>query len=280
MRLVVLLFVVACGKKQSDCLAEANELSRFLTAMDHEPPIAGVEDIKLVARTDLPRTAMHEAPGIVIGPKSTMVDGRAVTTDQLGVELDKKRRFIESYPRLANEPRRVYIAVDEATPWQSVVSVVDTAHRAGFVKAAFAFARPASTPPPPRAPIDDDIDRIIKGGDPSDRASKIAKLTQETVKSCDELTGVFKSVAATEGDKADFILGAVGPALVGCNCKADLPAVRSLMWRIAGNPHPVNVIEVDLDPHANPLELPAATPWREASKHLSIHTVALNPLAS
>jgi hypothetical protein len=276
MKLVVLLLLVACGKKQSDCIAEANELSHFLTTMDHDPPILGLDDVKLLARTDLPHTKLVRAPGIVIGPKATTIDGRAVTDDQLAEALDKERRFIESYPRLAKEPRRVYLAIDEAAPWQRVVSAVSVAQHAGFVKGAFAFARPASTPPPPRAPIDDDLDRLLTE-EPANRASKLAKLAEQTVKSCDALMREFGSVAATEGDKADIILHAVGPALVECNCNTDLPAVRSLMWRVAGNPHPVNVLEVDLDPIVKPLELPGATPWREASKHLSIHTAALWP---
>jgi hypothetical protein len=277
MRLVVLLLLVACGKKQSDCIAEANELSHFLTTMDHDPPILGLDDVKLLSRPELPHTRLVRAAGIVIGPKATTLDGRAVTDEALAEALDRERRFIESYPRLAKEPRRVYLAIDEAAPWQRVVSVVSVAKTAGFVTAAFAFARPAATPPPPRAPVDDDLDGIMKDASASDRATKVAKLTSEAVKSCDALMREFGSVAATEGDKADIILHAVGPALVECNCNTDLPTVRSLMWRIAGNPHPVNVLEVDLDPHVTPLELPATTPWREASKHLSIHTVALWP---
>jgi len=279
-RLVVLLVLAACGKKHSDCITEANELSHFLTTIDHDPPILGVDDIQLVARPELPRTTLGRAPGIVVGPKATMIDGRAVTDDQLAEALDKERRFIESVPRLAHEPRRVYFAIDEAAPWQRVVSAVSVAQRAGFVKGAFAFARPAATPPPPRAPIDDDIDGIIKDPNASDRASKLAKLAGDVVKSCDELMHAFGSVASVEGDKAEILLNAVGPALVDCNCNADLPAVRSLMWRVAGNPHPVNVIEVDLDPRVNPLALPAKSPWRDAAKHLSIHTVAMWPLAS
>jgi hypothetical protein len=245
--------------------------------MDHDPPILGLDDVKLLSRPELPHTTLVRAPGIVIGPKATTLDGRAVTDDELAAALDKERRFIESYPRLAKEPRRVYLAIDEAAPWQRVVSVVSVAKTAGFVKVAFAFARPAAGPPAPRAPIDDDLDGIIKDASASDRASKVAKLASETVKSCDALMREFGSVAATEGDKADIILHAVGPALVECNCNTDLAAVRSLMWRVAGNPHPVNVIEVELDPHVPPLEFPAATPWREVAKHLSIHTIAMWP---
>ena len=273
----MLLLLVACGKKHSDCIAEANELSHFLTTMDHDPPILGLDDVKLLARPELPHTKLVRAPGIVVGATKTTLDGRAVTDDQLAEALDRERRFVESVPRLAKEPRRVYLAIDEAAPWQRVVSAVSVAQRAGFVKGGFAFARPAATPPPPRAPIDDDLDQIMKDDNPSDRATKVAKLTSEAIKSCDALMHELGSVAATEGDKADIILHAVGPALVECNCNTDLPAVRSLMWRIAGNPHPVNVLEVDLDPRVNPLELPAATPWREASRHLSTHTAALWP---
>jgi hypothetical protein len=49
----------------------------------------------------------------------------------------------------------------------------------------------------------------------------------------------------------------------------DLPSVRSMLWRMLHNAHPVRELRVELSPDATPISLPATTPWREASKRLT-----------
>src|SRR5262245_37814272 len=92
--IVGLVALVACGKKQSDCIAEANELSRFLTTMDHDIAIAG-DDVHLVTRTDLPAAKWSERPVITLANK-ILFDGRRLESpDGLAEPLAAAREVLE-----------------------------------------------------------------------------------------------------------------------------------------------------------------------------------------
>ena len=63
--------------------------------------------------------------------------------------------------------------------------------------------------------------------------------------------------------------------LVECDCDLDIPAFRALMWRAYAHPHPTTYLPIDLDVNGHAVELPAATPWRDAGKQLAAGTVWL-----
>ena len=103
-------------------------------------------------------------------------------------------------------------------------------------------------------------------------------MMQETIKSCPAVIRMFGDMAATEGpNKVEFLIDRMPGALADCNCDLDMPSFASEMWYVVVNPHPTSVLGVHIDPAGTPVELPAITPWREASKQLTpaMKTIAL-----
>src|SRR5215468_8098114 len=100
---VLLVLLVACGKKHSECVAEANELGHFLTTMDHDIAIAG-DDVHLVTRTELPAAKWSERPVVTLAPNKILFDGRRVeTADGLAEPLAAARTMLEHRgPRVAS----------------------------------------------------------------------------------------------------------------------------------------------------------------------------------
>jgi hypothetical protein len=61
---------------------------------------------------------------------------------------------------------------------------------------------------------------------------------------------------------------------VECNCDLDIAALRSFLWRLLGTAHPVTLLDLTLTPSAATLQLPAETPWQDASARLSARTTS------
>jgi hypothetical protein len=140
----------------------------------------------------------------------------------------------------------------------------------GFSHASFVFSVPVTETPPPRNWVDDKLDALqAKRDDGGGKATEFAKLASDIVKSCSALEKVYGRVSPDENeDKATYIIEGTGPALIECNCDADLPALRSIMWRLLSNPHPTNVVEVEVASDGAPIEVSATTSWRDAQKAL------------
>jgi hypothetical protein len=263
---------IAGCRSEPECRPRAEELGRFLTTMDHDmTPFTPADDVHLVTRTDLAPIDFRLGPVVDVVGTRVRLDGEAIAD-----RADLASRLARAYDTAGHPPPpggfpapELYIALDADAPWDTVVWIAEEASRAGVAAPRFAFARPPATPPPPRSPTDDAFDAIMKR-DASDRATEAARITESVVSRCGALQEVFAQVATVPGeDKAATLLAAIGPALVECDCKADLPALRTAFWRVVGNPRPMSFLPVRLAQDAAPLALPPTTTWRDASQRLA-----------
>jgi hypothetical protein len=149
------------------------------------------------------------------------------------------------------------------------VRVVDAAVRADFDAARFVFARPFHGRRPPPSTVEPELDAIVHNHDGSSIATRLAEKIKSTVEDCPAIQRVFGEVASTEGNKTDHLIRQIPEALVDCNCNLDMPSFATEMWYVMANEHPVGVVAVQIDPTGTAIELPAITPWREASKQLT-----------
>ena len=273
--LLAALALCGCKRGGEDCPARAEELGRFLTSMDHDMSLVRLDEgLALVTRRDLAPLEPVLAPVVEVSPAGIALQGERVADPaELGVRLAEARARAEEHADMLPEGERdtlgrLHLALDGRTTWDTAVAVTGAAHGAGYTEVTFVFARPPATPPPPRTAVDDELDRALQK-DPAERATEAARIAERIVKGCAPIERLFGSVAATEGDKAGALLAGIGPALVECDCAVDLPALRSVMWRIAGNPRPMTGLTLALSPEAAPIALPAATPWQEAGPRLT-----------
>lgn len=263
----------ACSRARSEqeCRADAAELGRYLSAMDHAvSPLWLGDRVRLVTRTDLAGRAETFAPAVIVSPTDVQFQGRLVAPTELPEVLAAAARARDTVGGASSQQpdaRAIYLAMDQESPWAAVVGAARAAHDAGFSPILFAFARPPATPPPPRSSIDDELDAIEKG-DPSRRSTEAARIIERLVARCVALQRLFGVMAMVEEDRAERLLAGIERAVVECSCEVDLPALRAALWRMLSPRPPIAVWRVDLSPTAAPIELPAATPWREASGRL------------
>lgn len=274
----VLALSVACGKSKAKCKAEVDELMTYLRGLDMEgSPFYIASSMHLVARPGTPKTT-HYAPVVVMEAKETSYQGQLIgemveLTERLTAANKRIREDIE-YGKFRRDdrpdPTLLYFEIDESVTWDRIVAAVDAGGDAGFTHPSFAFAIPATTQPPPRTWVDDKLDEARKkteGG--GNLASEIAKITKSVVDSCPALVKVYGRVGGDESiNKAEMLVEGTGPAIIECGCDLDIPALRSAMYGILGNPHPTGTAGVQLARSGTPIELPASMPWREAYKQL------------
>jgi hypothetical protein len=271
---LALAALAACGNKDRQvCAARAAEVGRFLSAMDRSGQV--VDGAGMVVRADLPRIELRAAPVVDVRGHKIRFQGQRFEGDALVEELKLQRTMIldriahgrTSSWRGDGDGRRVLLMFDAAATWDRVVAVVEAATAAGFESPELVFGVPSRAQPPPRSAIDDELDRLEAQADVTNKATQLAEIVQRVVKGCPALTRSFGGVRANE-DKApaETLIASIEPALVECGCSVDVDAVRSVVWRVLTNPHPVTVLAIRVDRGAKAIELPAATPWREASK--------------
>jgi len=268
------------GSKVADCKVAATEVGRFLTTMDHEGNVLSLEHVSPAQRTDLTlhEEALRQAPVVEIRADDIFFHDQRMSRSELDPQLvDAHRRIHEDmvagrFPRVdPPDPDSMIVLIDEHARWTAAVTGLQSAHRAGFDHVTLVFRRPATTAPPPHTKVDDDIAKLMKDTESDNKATAFAGYARSLVASCPALIHVFGEVSANDvADKAGYMLSRIGPALIECDCAADPAEIRSLMWNLAGNPHPVGVIQVVLDPKAKPLVATADTPWSDASKQLSV----------
>jgi hypothetical protein len=261
--LVVMVALAACGKGADECRTEAEGLGKFLAETPHEPgafwPHPG---ITVPERKELKVVAEPNALVVAANAQETIFEGASVADL---TDLTARLEAIRREPRWKRMPDRLYFQLDRGTPWSKVVELVMAGRNAQFAVIGFAFASEPLAPPP-RTPMDDKIDALK--GEAANRAADIARLMVPVVEECPALQKVFGSVASDAGEsKADRLIKALAPALIECNCKVDLPALRTLMWRVIAAP-PTKVVVVELRDAGKPLAVAATTAWAEVSKQL------------
>lgn len=253
--------LAGCGKSKAQCRKEAEDLGQTLSAMDRS---MGVETrfVKPVLRTDLPLTTDQSGQVMELSAAGTRV--RFVADDPAPPEVALASL---SSVRRAEPFEGLLLAIDEATPWSQVGELFDALEKAGARRVQVVFARPPTKQqPPPRSAVDQRLDAITVDVGPADKAVAIAKLAEELIADCDAVGQLFGALGGAAESKADRLVAGLPPALIACNCKCDVPSLKSLMWRILANQPPTTTVSLKLPPAA--LELPAQTPWREASQQL------------
>lgn len=252
--------LLACGsgKSPSECRAQAEELGTFLMTTPHGSIVyVKTPELELVKRTGLTARPDETSMILTVTRKDVMFRGMPVRT--LDEVIDRVRRL---RPGLDHAE----LQIDRATPWSKVVELVDGLRGNGFTKLGLEFDNGATLPPPPRSSVDDKLDAIINGPDDNERAVKIAKLAEDVIKDCPALMRDMGRVSSeTAESKADVIIKSLAPALIECGCDVEMPALRSIMWRLTNSPPNVNVITFDPNT-GDKLALPGATTWDDASK--------------
>lgn len=271
--LAVIVALAACSGSGSgsgkSCDAEVDDLMAFLNAMDHTPPLVQLDDkVRLVERSDGKGGPPPPMPVVVLAPGKTQLVafyGEPHDVDDLEVALT---RAMANVPAMSakdsarRDPRVIALAVDRTVPWSRVQGALDTMRLVGATAALLVFETTSPVAAPPRVAFDDELDKLLSG-DSANRASELAKRVGELTKDCAPLAKSYAAVGGEEDDRASVIIAATGEGLRACSCRADLPALRSTLWRIAGNAHPQRYVVAAL---ATPPTIPFDTPWAEASK--------------
>ncbi len=260
----VIAVAAGCGGKNAkpECKASADEVVQYLRGIDHDvPPFYVPDDIHLAVRTDLPRGKLARAPVVTVKPAQIAFESQLVA--------DAK----ELASKLAASPDKtqLYLLLDGDAPWGTIAAVGEAAATSGFDRVSIVLARPRTgSPPPPRSHVDDEIIEIVKDDSRGGKASEIAHAERDVVAKCPAMVKLFGDVASVETtDKADYLLDRIGPALVDCDCNVDLPSLRSVMWRLIGNPTPVVVLPLVLARDGTAIEQPTSRPWSAASRELA-----------
>jgi hypothetical protein len=260
----IVMVVAACHKKDAgSCRTEAADLAQFLAHVEHAPDGLAIGSTKLVERGALPLLASVDAPVVVVRGAVT-VSGHEVSTDAVGTDLVARAPGGHGY----------VLAVDAAEPWSKVVAVIGSAGGSGFDHVQLVFAHGGGDgSPPPRTPVDDELDAAFASG----RASDLAALAKRTVTRCPALQATFGAVEPA-GHAGDVILSGLAPALIDCECNVDMSELRSILYRLYAGPRPVGVLALVVTADAPPVRLPASTTWADASKQLSSPTASFGVL--
>ncbi len=261
--LMIASVVAACGKSADECRVEAETLSKLLMETPHEMgAFYPQRDVTLVKRADPTVTAELDGPVVVANADTTTFEGTLSSGDDLRdrLEMARARKAVKG-------SGRIYFQLDRLTPWSKVVQLVDTAKLAGFKTVGFAFETGEKLTPPPRTPVDAKLDELMSGSG-ANKAVELVNLIVPVVESCPALQKEFGKVGVeSTGSKADSMIKGLALALIECKCNVDMPALRSVMWRLLAVDPAVKVVLVDATT-GDKLALPGATTWEDASKKL------------
>jgi hypothetical protein len=277
--LAVAAVLAACGgKSKATCKADVDDLMTYLRSIDQPYSVVSVGDgVHLVERGSA-AAATHFAPVLTLEMSLISFEGRVVGPEDLANELEDTHRKVaaaiaagEGGRRDSQDPAMLYLAIDSAERWDRVVAVADAVRAAGFTHAKLVFARPIGGGPPPRTWVEDKFAAASSRGselDPGKLAMQVADTTRDIIKGCSALEKVYGAVASEEGDKATEIIEGTGPALIECNCAADLPALRSIMWMVLGERPQTGIASVELSATGKAVALPKAATWKDGAAQL------------
>lgn len=277
---LVVLALAACGRSKESCKADAEDLGKRLADADHEPSLLSVQGANLVERTDLPKLELEDGPTLRVASDAIVFQDTKVSLDELPDRLREARAKMdearERYPRMKIDVHMIYVLVDAGATWGQIVRVSNIAAAAELDAQRLVFARPSHGTRPPHSKVEAELEAIVHGESGS-ITTKLAEKIKGTIEDCPAIQRVFGEVSATEGNKTDYLIAQIPAALEDCNCNLDMSSFATEMWYVMVNEHPTGVLPVQIDPAGTPIELPAITPWREASKQLTpaTKTVAL-----
>lgn len=242
--LVCSVALLACrgADPTEDCDDRVSELMVFLRAMDHTGNLVDDED----------------APGIELAAHPGAHVYTGAWPPALVVTPGKRRWLRAAFDR---DPHVAALAIDQRVPWSEVDAALDELWRTGHDHVLLVFSAPSPVHPPPRVPFDDELDRTLRL---HTRVEAFQRAVTQLTARCTPIIEGYRNIWHDESaSPTDNMLRETGEGLRACGCRADLPAMRAMLWRFAGNPHPQRVVELDL-PSTFPA-LPKATPWSIAS---------------
>jgi hypothetical protein len=249
-----MVMLAACrkGPSAAECREQADALTALLREANSDPPVVSFPSgTKLVTRTDLPRS---EKP-----PRGMQVlvgDPRPVAAQ------------LDAHSMSQRASRRALFVIGQDTPWRDVVDAFEAAKQHDVSEIGFAFAAPVvELKPPPRSSVDDQLDQVMKGPE-SDRATGVAELMTKPIARCASLKNLFGAVSSDD-DKAAILIEGTRESLIECSCNADIPAIRSLMWRVLANPTPTRVLIVGTKQPATRISAKADAPWKDVQARLT-----------
>ena len=229
------------------------------------------EGAKLVERQGKPLD--DPAPLVHLTASQTFLDGAEIGADNLERQLtdliELRRSRVPESPFI--QAPRIYLAVDRDVPWQRIVTIAESARRAGVARVTFVFAdKERTVPAPPPSPIDHELDRLRHST--FQRGQQIvAELMAYVYQDCPDALRVIASMGVhTVPEFKQAILDDLPTAVGNCNCAPDDAAVKSLHWTIFGNPSPTSGITVELaEPQsATRVETVGSALWSETHELL------------
>jgi biopolymer transport protein ExbD len=270
--IVAVALVAACGKNKQQCQADVADLVDYMKSMNVEEAKVGPSTAHLLVRTDGTKKPAQTAVMADVFPDRVLVDGQVVSEAAFGDKLVeiKNRRSESGRMKPDEDGNMVLLAIDEATPFAKVAALVESATAAGHDHIGLVYAAPFDAKPPPRTSVEADFEKA--GTDPSERAMVLAKSLKGIVEKCKPMQKMFGDLASFEsGNKNDMFVAGTGEALLQCECNVDFPKLRSAAYILLGQA-PLRAIYFIADKTQGALELPGATPWKDAGKQVTAQT--------
>jgi hypothetical protein len=274
----------------SDCEARAAELRRWagvLAAEGHSFPSHDLDRVAVLSAGEaasLPeRPAIRAAGTVVISLREVRIDGLAVArtaaidTDERGIPALHRALRQQLAPACASglDPIGAFVAVAPKAPWRAVRAVAATLRAAGLEEVGFFFATPSTAAAPEISVAEPVIARLATpyAGDlgweldPAQRDRRLAPLFGD----CEPLRRAPEradALAGSDGSRlGDAIASVYSDAVLTCDCRVDLEAIKGLLWWSFGRRHskgllPV-VVTVALSGSGTAIAADDGAPWKQ-----------------
>jgi hypothetical protein len=244
----------ATSGSAKSCQVQADELAAMLRSPAFQlSPIGAVHGVALPIRTDVRGQALPEAPVLII--RSTETSFQGLIGGDVAAALESAREKAD----------RLYMQIDRGTPFSRVVDAITLAKTAGFTTQSFVFTG-AKLPGPPRSAADERLDKIVATQD-ENTLSELTKLVQEVISPCPELQRSYAALASAQ-DRWKHLAETTPAAVLACNCKVDVPSLRSVLWRVFAAQIEIPVITVEIVDDGPTLAAAASSTWDHVSKQL------------
>lgn len=200
------------------CAAKLKDFEAWATALEMERSSYEIEMGNHLATIDAaPAPVEQRGDSFDITPQK--IQGfDASESNHADYKLGKDPKDAEIAERLTamhgmpnDDPDRLRIDVDEATPWKDVVRVVTAAEKVGYKEALFAFAATSKLTPPPG------VEPWTTTTEAHDAAEAKLKELKKQCKAWDE------GIIMTTKELVE--------ALDNCSCAVDLDEVRAAMFK-------------------------------------------------
>jgi hypothetical protein len=282
LRLVALALttLISCGNDPS-CKQYAKDLGLLLERAAAEPPplIQIPDDMTVAEAHDMPaRRDDPAAPAVIVTQTTATYQGQPVATPELGTLLDAAHaKIVDDIEsgrvpaKFVPDPDFIYFVIDVRAPWPLVVASVERAVTSGFTHVGLVYTMKSTITPPPRAAIDKQLDDLLRSEDASNKASELARIISDEVRSCPTLQKEFGRIGSDEAEsKAMSLARSVEPALLGCDCRVNTGNLRSALFRVLYVEKPVRILRLSFEhpTAAHGIELPATALWGDAVRQL------------